>query len=130
MGIEVPIAAVALGATVIEKHFTLDRNMKGPDHRASLEPEELYEMVKGIRNIEKAIAGSGLKEPSKSELKNKEIARKSIVASRDIEKGEIFTEFNIAVKRPGGGISPMKWDEIMGQKATFPIKSDEFIQLK
>ncbi|MEZ7495050.1 N-acetylneuraminate synthase [Leeuwenhoekiella aequorea] len=130
LGIEVPIAAVALGATVIEKHFTLDRNMKGPDHRASLEPEELYEMVKGIRNIEKAIAGSGLKEPSKSELKNKEIARKSIVASRDIEKGEIFTEFNVAVKRPGGGISPMKWDEIIGQKATFPIKSDEFIQLK
>lgn len=129
LGIEVPIAAVALGAKVIEKHFTLDRNLPGPDHRASLEPKELNLMVEAIRNIEKAISGSGRKEPSKSELKNKDIARKSIIASRPIKVGEIFSEENLTVKRPGNGISPMKWDEVIGKKALRDFKEEELIEL-
>lgn len=128
MGIEVPIAAVAMGATIIEKHFTLDRNMSGPDHKASIEPDELKEMVKSIRNIEKAI-GNGKKEVSESEKKNISIARKSIVAARNIKKGEIFTEENITVKRPGTGLSPMKWEELVGQKAIRDFNVEELIEL-
>jgi len=126
MGIEVPIAAVAMGARVIEKHFTLDRNLEGPDHRASLEPDELKAMVSAIRNIEKAL-GNGLKKPSRSEKKNIEVARKSIVAKRDIKKGEKFSEENLTVKRPGNGISPMRWDEIIGKTAQKDYKEDELI---
>src|SRR5690606_14434580 len=118
LGIEVPIAAVALGAVMIEKHFTLDKNMEGPDHKASLEPNELKAMVSAIRNIEAAISGTGLKEPSESETKNIAIARKSITAKTSIAKGDIFSEENLTVKRPGTGISPMLWDHIIGQKAT------------
>jgi len=127
-GIEVPIAAVALGATVIEKHFTLDRNLPGPDHRASLEPEELKAMVQGIRNIEKAL-GDGIKRPSPSELKNKPIARKSIVAARPIKAGEAFSENNLMAKRPGTGISPMRWDDIIGRTASRDFSEDELIEL-
>ena len=126
LGIEVPIAAVAMGAKVIEKHFTLDRTLPGPDHKASLEPDELKAMVKAIRNIEVAL-GYGIKRPSKSEAKNKVVARKSIVAKRDIKKGEKFTEENITVKRPGNGISPMRWDEIIGKVANRDYKEDEII---
>lgn len=125
LGIEVPIAAVALGAAVIEKHFTLDRNLPGPDHRASLEPAELKAMVSAIRNIEKAISGSGKKEPSSSEKKNKAIVRKSIVAAKDITEGEVFSEENLTIKRPAGGISPMKWDEVIGTKANKNYKADD-----
>lgn len=127
-GIEVPIAAVALGATVIEKHFTLDRNLPGPDHRASLEPNELKTMVQGIRNIEKAL-GDGIKRPSPSELKNKPIARKSIVAVRPIKAGEAFSEENITAKRPGTGISPMCWDDVIGRTANRDFSEDELIEL-
>lgn len=125
-GIEVPIAAVAMGATVIEKHFTLDCTMEGPDHKASLEPHELNAMVSAIRNIEKAL-GNGIKKPSKSEAKNIEIARKSIVASQPIGKGEIFTETNLTIKRPGNGISPMRFDEIIGTVAQKDYHEDELI---
>ncbi|MEG2898625.1 MAG: N-acetylneuraminate synthase family protein, partial [Eubacterium sp.] len=125
-GIEVPIAAVAMGAEIIEKHFTLDCSMEGPDHKASLEPEALTQMVQAIRNIEKAM-GSGKKEPSPSEKKNIPIARKSIVANCDIEKGTVFTVENLTTHRPGNGISPMKWNEILGQKATRYFKEDELI---
>lgn len=128
LGIEVPIAAVALGASVIEKHFTLDKNMDGPDHAASLEPVELKAMVQAIRNIERAIIGTGIKEPSKSEKKNIEIARKSIVAKKEIKKGDVFTEENITTKRPGNGISPMEWDVVMGTKAIRDFKADDLIQ--
>jgi N,N'-diacetyllegionaminate synthase len=128
LGIEVPIAAVALGASVIEKHFTLDKNMEGPDHKASLEPHELKVMIDAIRNIEKSL-GNGIKKPSKSELKNKDIARKSIVAKREIKKGEIFTEDNITVKRPGNGISPMRWYEVLGKVALKDYKEDELIEI-
>ena len=128
LGIEIPIAAVALGATVIEKHFTLDRNMEGPDHKASLEPHELKAMINAIRNVEKAL-GDGIKKPSKSEEKNKIIVRKSIVAKRKIKKGEIFTEENITVKRPGNGISPMRWYEILGKKASKDYQEDELIEI-
>lgn len=127
-GIEVPIAAVAMGATVIEKHFTLDKNMEGPDHKASLDPTELKQMVSAIRNIEKAI-GSGLKEPSSSELTNKAVARKSIVASREIKQGEVFSEENLTTKRPGTGISPMKWYEVIGKVAVRDFSEDEIIEL-
>lgn len=127
LGIEVPIAAVALGAKLIEKHFTLDRNLPGPDHRASLEPNELKAMVLAIRNIEKAISGSGIKEPSTSEKKNKPVARKSIVALKAIKKGEVFSEENLTVKRPGTGISPMFWDKIIGTRAEKDFEPDEFI---
>lgn len=127
-GIEVPIAAVALGATVIEKHFTLDRNLPGPDHRASLEPGELKAMVQGIRNIEKAL-GDGIKRPNPSELKNKPIARKSIVAARLIKAGEKFSEVNLMAKRPGTGISPMRWDDVIGRTASRDFSEDELIEL-
>lgn len=129
LGIEVPIAAVALGAIVIEKHFTLNRNLPGPDHRASLEPGELKLMVESIRNIEKAISGNGEKEPSKSEMKNKHIARKSIIASKEIKKGEKFDEDNLTIKRPGNGISPMKWDSILGQIAKRDFNEEELIEI-
>lgn len=129
LGIEVPIAATALGATVIEKHFTLDRNLPGPDHRASLEPLELKAMVDGIRNIEKAISGSGKKEPSKSELKNRPIARKSIVAIAEIKKGETLSEKNIGIKRPGTGISPMDWDLVVGGIAVENFAEDDLIKI-
>lgn len=128
MGIEVPIAAVSMGARVIEKHFTLDRNLPGPDHKASLEPGELKAMVKAIRNIEKAL-GNGIKKPSPSELKNKPIVRKSIVAAKNIKKGEVFTEENITVKRPGNGISPMCWDEVSGRIAKRDFYADELIEI-
>lgn len=127
-GIEVPIAAVALGATVIEKHFTLDRNMPGPDHKASLEPDELKAMVSAIRNIEKAL-GSSEKKVTDSERKNIAIARRSIVAAKDIHKGEILTEENLTVKRPGTGISPMRWEEVLGTKAVRDFMEDELIEL-
>lgn len=128
-GVEVPIAAVALGACVIEKHFTLSREMKGPDHKASLEPDELKEMISSIRNIEKAISGSGIKEPSPSELKNIPIARKSIVAAKTIKKGDLFTEQNITTKRPGNGISPMKWYDVIGKVSDRDYSEDQLIEL-
>ena len=127
-GIEVPIAAVALGATVIEKHFTLDKNMEGPDHKASLEPSELKAMVKSIRNIEQAL-GTGHKTISESERKNIEIARMSIVAAKDIKEGEIFTEDNLTIKRPGNGISPMEWENIIGKVAKRDFQEEELIEL-
>lgn len=127
-GIEIPIAAVAMGACVIEKHFTLDRNMDGPDHKASLEPDELSAMVKAIRNVEKAL-GNGIKTPSTSEIKNIHIARKSIVAKKKILKGETFTEENITTKRPGSGISPMRWNEILGTRAIRAFEEDELIEI-
>ena len=127
-GIEASVAAVALGAEVIEKHFTLDRKMKGPDHKASLEPEELGAMVRAIRNVETAL-GDGVKRPSPSEIKNRVIARKSIVASRDIKKGEVFSEENITTKRPGTGIDPMAWNKVIGKKAKRNFKMDELIEV-
>ena len=127
-GIEVPIAAVAMGATIIEKHLTLDRNMKGPDHKASLEPDELKAMVTAIRHLQKAM-GTGNKTPSPSEQKNIAVARKSIVAACDISEGELLTEENITVKRPGTGISPMKWFEVIGTKAVRSFAEDEQIVL-
>lgn len=127
-GIEVPIAAVAMGAEIIEKHFTLDHNMEGPDHKASLEPQELKAMVDAIRNIELAM-GDGKKHVSNSERKNIVIARKSIVAFRAIKAGEVFTEKNIAVKRPGNGINPMRWDEVIGKIAKRDFVEDELIEL-
>ena len=129
LGIEVPIAAVALGATVIEKHFTLDKTLPGPDHKASLEPEELKTMVIAIRNIEKAVGGSGIKEVSASEAKNKPIVRKSIVVAKKIVKGESFTVENLTVKRPGTGISPMQWDEVIGKTAKKDFEEDDLIEL-
>ncbi|MCR5293956.1 MAG: N-acetylneuraminate synthase [Lachnospiraceae bacterium] len=127
-GIEVPIAAAALGAVVIEKHFTLDRNMDGPDHKASLEPDELAGMVSGIRHIEQAL-GTGDKKPSLSEKKNIAAARKSIVAKRKIKMGDELTKDNITVKRPGSGISPMKWFEVLGKKAVRDFEEDELIEI-
>ncbi len=126
LGIEVPIAAVAMGAKVIEKHFTLDKSMQGPDHKASLNPSELKEMVKAIRNIEKAL-GSGIKKPTSSEKPNIKIARKSIVASKDIKKGEVLSEENLTIKRPASGINPMRWDEVVGTYAKKDYKEDELI---
>ena len=128
LGIEVPVAAVALGASVIEKHFTLDRTLPGPDHAASLEPHELKEMVSAIRNIEKAM-GNGMKKPSPSEIKNIPIARKSIVAKKSIKIGEKFSESNLTVKRPGTGISPMQWDDIMNQKSKKYFNMDDLIEI-
>ena len=128
LGIEVPIAAVAMGASVIEKHFTLDRTLPGPDHRASLEPDDLKAMVVGIRNIEAAL-GDGRKEPTESELKNRQIARKSIVAARAIAPGEKFTEENLTVKRPGAGLSPMMWDELIGCNSKSSYQKDGCIEL-
>ncbi len=126
LGVEVDIAAVAMGATVIEKHFTLDKSMQGPDHKASLEPNELSVMVRSIRNIEKAL-GSCIKKPTKSEIPNMVVARKSIVAAKPIQRGELFTDDNLTVKRPAGGISPMRWDEILGKVATKNYNIDELI---
>ncbi|MBQ6560014.1 MAG: N-acetylneuraminate synthase [Erysipelotrichaceae bacterium] len=126
-GIEIPIAAVARGACVIEKHFTLDRNMEGPDHKASLEPQELAEMVRTIRNVEQAI-GDGVKKVSASELKNQDIARKSIIAAKAIKAGEVFTEDNITTKRPGNGIDPMRWFELLGKTAKHDYEEDYLIE--
>jgi N,N'-diacetyllegionaminate synthase len=127
-GIEVAIAAVALGASVIEKHFTLDRSLPGPDHKASLEPAELSAMVSAIRNIERAL-GDGIKRLTESEAKNRPIARKSLVAARPIRAGEVFTEANLTVKRPGSGVSPMCWDQVLGRKACRDFAVDELIEL-
>lgn len=127
-GIEVPVAAVAMGAVVIEKHFTLDRNMEGPDHKASLEPNELKEMVSAIRNIEKAV-GNGEKIPTDSEKANLAVARKSIIAAKGIKAGEIFTEENLTTKRPGTGINPMGWEEILGKRAVRDFEEDEMIEV-
>ncbi len=128
VGIEISIAAVALGATVIEKHFTLDKNMEGPDHKASLEPHELKAMVRAIRNIEKAM-GDGIKKPSTSEIKNKLIVRKSIVAAKEIKKGEVLSEETLAVKRPGNGMSPLEWDRVIGKRAKRNFTEDEMIEI-
>lgn len=127
-GIEVPIAAVALGAAVIEKHFTLDRTMEGPDHKASLEPDELEAMVKAIRNIEKAM-GDGIKAPSESEKANIAVVRKSIIAADSIRAGDILTEENLTTKRPGTGISPMRWNEVLGTRAVRDFEEDELIEI-
>lgn len=127
-GIEIPIAAVAMGATIIEKHFTLDRNMEGPDHKASLEPDELQAMVDSIRHVEAAM-GNGLKETSKSEAGNIAIARKSIVAKKAIQAGEFLTEDNITTKRPGNGVNPMKWFEVLGTNAIRDFAEDELIEI-
>ena len=126
-GIEIPIAAVARGACVIEKHFTLDRNMEGPDHKASLEPQELAEMVRTIRNVEQAI-GDGIKKVSASELKNQDIARKSIIAAKAIKAGETFTEENVTTKRPGSGIDPMRWFNLLGKTAKHDYEEDYLIE--
>lgn len=127
-GIEVPLAAVAMGATIIEKHFTLDKNIEGPDHKASLEPNEFKQMVLSIRNIEKSF-GDGIKKPSSSEKKNISIVRKSIVASKIIKKGDIFTVNNITLKRPGTGISPMLWYDLLGKIAAKDFEIDEYIKI-
>ena len=128
-GIEVPVAAVAMGAAIIEKHFTLDRNMEGPDHKASLEPEELTAMVRAIRHIEEAM-GDGVKRVTDSERENMAVARKSIVAAKDIKAGEVFTEENLTTKRPGTGISPMMWNALLGRKAGKRYREDELISIK
>jgi N,N'-diacetyllegionaminate synthase len=128
LGIEVAVAAVALGASVVEKHFTLNRELPGPDHRASLEPDELKAMVKAIRNIEQAM-GDGIKRPSASESKNIPVARKSLVAACAIKAGEIFSETNVTAKRPGTGISPMRWDDVIGRAAPRDFALDELIEL-
>lgn len=127
-GIDIPIAAVAMGATVVEKHFTLDCNMEGPDHKASLEPEDLKKMVSAIRRIEKA-KGDGIKIPSEAETANKAVARKSIVAKKNIRCGELFTEDNLTTKRPGNGISPMRWNEVLGTVSNRDYMEDELIEL-
>ncbi|MCW7472027.1 N-acetylneuraminate synthase [Leptospira levettii] len=128
VGIEISLAAVALGATMIEKHFTLDRNLPGPDHKASLEPNELSALVSGIRNIELAL-GDGVKKPFPSEIRNMTIARKSLIAKENIRKGEIFTEQNVTTKRPGNGISPMRWDEVIGKTSPKDFLEDELIEI-
>lgn len=128
LGIEVPIAAAALGASIIEKHFTLDKTLPGPDHKASLDPAELKAMVLAVRNIESAL-GSDVKQTSPSEMKNKAVARKSIVAAGPIRKGEIFTEDNLTAKRPGTGISPMRWDDMLGRVAGRDYLADELIDI-
>lgn len=125
-GIEIALAAVALGASVIEKHFTLDKNMEGPDHSSSLDPNEFRKMVVGIRNIEEAL-GDGVKKPSLSEQKNRDIVRKSLVALKTIKKGDIFSTHNIGAKRPGTGISPMEWDKFLGKEAAKDFNKDDFI---
>lgn len=127
-GIEVPVAAVAMGAVVIEKHFTLDRNMEGPDHKASLEPDELKAMISAIRNIEKAV-GNGEKTPTDSEKANLAVARKSIIAAKRVKAGEIFTEENLTTKRPGTGMNPMGWKEILGKRAVRDFEEDEMIEV-
>ncbi|MBR4759344.1 MAG: N-acetylneuraminate synthase [Lachnospiraceae bacterium] len=127
-GIEIPVAAVAMGATVIEKHFTLDRNMEGPDHKASLEPQELCDLVRCIRNVEMAM-GSGKKEPAPSEMKNIAVVRKSIVAAHSIKKGEILSEENLTTKRPGNGMNPMLWTQVIGKPANRDYQEDELIEI-
>ncbi len=127
-GIEVAVAAAALGAVVIEKHFTLDQNMEGPDHKASLEPDELTAMIQAVRNVETAM-GNGIKMPAESEKRNMAAVRKSITAARNIKMGELLTEENLTAKRPGAGISPMKWKEVTGTKAIRDFKKDELIEL-
>jgi N,N'-diacetyllegionaminate synthase len=127
-GIEIAVAAVAMGAQVIEKHFTLDKGMPGPDHKASLEPEELKEMVRAIRNVDKAL-GDGIKVPTESEKKNMDVARKSIVARCGIRKGERFSPDNLTTKRPGNGVNPMRWNEVMGMCAVRDFEEDELIEL-
>jgi sialic acid synthase SpsE len=129
LGIEVAVAAIALGASIIEKHFTLDRNMKGPDHRASLEPDELKAMVFAIRNIEQALSGSGVKEPSQSELKNKTIARKSIHLKQSLHEGHRITPGDLVMKRPGIGISPMKMSLVLGKKIKSSLPADHLLSL-
>ncbi|MEG1782871.1 MAG: N-acetylneuraminate synthase [Oscillospiraceae bacterium] len=128
LGLEAPLAAVSLGATVIEKHFTLDKTMEGPDHGASMDPQELVALVKAVRNTE-LVLGDGIKHVTQSEAKNKDIARKSIVAKRPIKMGEAFSEDNIMVKRPGNGISPMRWYEVLGKTAKREFSLDELIEL-
>lgn len=128
-GIEVSIAAVAMGATIIEKHFTLDKSMPGPDHKASLDPEELRSLVSAIRNIEQAL-GNGIKKPSISESKNIAIGRKSIVASREIKAGEVFTEENLTIKRPGTGVSPKMWEKVLGKTSRKNYEEDEMIDIQ
>lgn len=128
-GITVPVAAVALGASVIEKHFTLDKRMPGPDHKASLEPAEFKKMVSSVREVELAMSGNGKKKPSKSELNNIRKVRKSIVALKPIRKGELFSTENITVKRPANGISPRRWDQIIGKKAKIDFNPDDLIKL-
>jgi N,N'-diacetyllegionaminate synthase len=128
LGIEIPIAAVALGASVVEKHLTLDKTLLGPDHLASLEPNEFKAMVRAVRNLEMAL-GDGVKRPSASELNNKPIARKSVVAIREIRTGELFSVDNIGTKRPGNGISPMRWDELIGRPAVRDFAIDEQIEI-
>lgn len=127
-GIEIAIAAAALGARIIEKHITLDKGLIGPDHKASTEPTLFKEMIKSIRNIDQAL-GNGVKEPSLKEIENRKIVRKSIVAAREIKKGEIFTQNNLIIKRPGVGISPMKWDKILGKKSKYNFQKDDLIKL-
>lgn len=127
-GVEVSLAAVAMGAKVIEKHFTLDKTLPGPDHQASMSPEELKQLVVGIRRIEKAL-GDGEKRPTEAEIKNKEVARKSIVAAKDIAKGEILTEENLTTKRPGSGINPMRWYEVIGSVAVRDFEEDEIVEI-
>lgn len=128
LGIEVSVAAVAMGATIIEKHFTLDKNLKGPDHKASLEPHELKNLVTSIRNIDIAL-GTSIKKPSQSEVENLNVIRKSIVASTEIRKGEVFTTLNLTTKRPGIGVSPMRWDEVLGKVACRDFQTNEMIEL-
>lgn len=125
-GIEISVAAAALGASVIEKHFTLDKNMEGPDHKASMSPEELYSLVKSIRNVERAL-GNGIKKPAPEEMANAIAARKSLVAARDIAKGEVFTAENMTTKRPGSGISAIFWDQYIGRKAERDYEADELL---
>jgi N,N'-diacetyllegionaminate synthase len=127
LGIEIPIAAVALGASVIEKHFTLDRNLPGPDHKASLEPNELQEMIRTIRNVEQAM-GDGIKKVMPSETENRDVVRKSMVAIKEIKKGEIFTSENLSTKRPGNGMSPMNWELIIGKSSKHNYEVDELIK--
>jgi N,N'-diacetyllegionaminate synthase len=129
LGIEIPVAAVAMGAKIIEKHFTLDKSLPGPDHKASLEPQELKAMINSIKNIELALSGNGLKEPSESEKRNIIVARKSIVAKTNIKIGEAFTINNLTTKRPGNGISPMQWDELIGKIAKKDFAMDDIIEL-
>lgn len=127
-GIEIPIAAVAMGASVIEKHFTLDRCMEGPDHKASLEPDELKAMVNAIRNVERAL-GDGVKKPSEGEMATKLVARKSIIAARNIKQGELLTDENVTTKRPGNGVSPMRWNDVIGSRAIRDFLEDELIEV-
>ena len=126
-GTEISIAAVALGAKVLEKHLTLDNNLPGPDHKASIEPNEFKKMVNNIRNVDEAL-GNGNKIPSNEEIENRKVIRKSIVAAKDIKKGDIFSATNLVAKRPGTGISPMEWDDILGEKANYDFKKDDLIK--